>query len=135
MRRNSINRDELVTNTIREFGGKLVGKNSMKNMVAQTLTLLPKGIRDYIIKNCWFLSSARDAYGYTFSGNDLKNKHLIFLSDELLDLREEQIQYTVLHEIGHVILRHRNAINYSQTKKEIKRQEKEADIFARKYLA
>lgn len=45
-----------------------------------------------------------------------------------------KIHYSIAHETGHVILRHRNSILEKQRKKEIKRQEKEADNFAKKYL-
>lgn len=47
---------------------------------------------------------------------------------------KEQIQYTIAHEIGHVILKHKNSIGRMQTQSEIKIQEREADEFAREYL-
>ena len=116
------------------FGGKLVGNKRMKIYVCLTLSLMPDEIITYIASNCWFFASMEDAYGYTFAGNDLKDQHLIFLSDELLFQTKEQIQYTIAHEIGHVILMHRNSVLEKQSKKEIKKQEKEADAFAKKYL-
>jgi len=45
-----------------------------------------------------------------------------------------QIKYSIAHEIGHVVLNHRNSVLIAQTKAEIKKQEKEADEFARKYI-
>ena len=71
-----------------------------------------------------------DAWAFTFTGNDLKNKHLIFLSDELMFQDSRQIKHTIAHEIGHVILGHRNSVLEKQDKEEIKEQEKEADEFA-----
>ncbi len=47
---------------------------------------------------------------------------------------EEQIRYTIAHEIGHVLLGHRNSIIEKQSKAEISNQEREADEFARKYI-
>lgn len=117
------------------FGGKLVGDEYIKKIVVSTLLKFPSEIIDYITSNCWILSSAADAWAYTFTGNDLKNKHLIFLSDELLFQPVSQIQYTIAHEIGHVILGHRNSINYRQSKHEIGKQERETDQFALHYLA
>jgi len=116
------------------FGGKLVGNKKMKIYVCLTLSLMPDEIITYITSHCWFFASMEDAYGFTFNGNDLKNQHLIFLSDELLFETDKQIQYTIAHEIGHVILFHRNSVLEKQTKEEIKKQEKEADEFAKKYL-
>lgn len=75
-----------------------------------------------------------DAWAFTFTGNDLKDKHLIFLSDALLNQHPQQIIFSIAHEIGHVILKHRNSTLVRQTKQEIKKQEKEADAFAKQFI-
>lgn len=116
------------------FGGRLIGSSYAKKMVVETLVNYPKEVIEYITKHCWFLSSDPEAWAYTFTGNDLKDKHLIFLSDELLEEDESQIKFTIAHEIGHVVLGHKNSINYRQTKEEINQQEKEADQFANQFL-
>ena len=116
------------------FNGKLVGKLQMKVYVCETLSLMPGNIIDFITLNCWFFASMEDAWAFTFTGNDLNNQHLIFLSDELLFQNPPQIRYTIAHEIGHVILGHRNSVLEKQTREEIRKQEKKADEFARKYL-
>jgi Zn-dependent peptidase ImmA (M78 family) len=59
----------------------------------------------------------------------------VFISDELLRQKKEHIYYTILHEIGHVVLNHRNSIGFRQTVSEIKRQESEADLFAKRHLS
>lgn len=119
---------------INDFSGKIVGTRFTKHLIAQTLFKLPEEVVNYLTKNVWFLSSVRDGWAYTFKGDDLANQHMIFLSDELLEQDLPQIQFTILHEIGHVMLKHRNAINYDQPRHEIKKQEQEADEFAKKYL-
>lgn len=86
-----------------------------------------------ITKKCWFFASFDDAWAFVFTGNDLKNQHLIFLSDELWRQNGEDIYHTIMHEIGHIVLGHRNSTFVHQTKQEIRRQEKEADEFAKKY--
>ena len=116
------------------FDGKLVGNRRMKINVCETLAKMPDEIIDYITSNCWFFASMEDAWAFTFTGNDLKNQHLIFLSDELMFQEKTQINYTIAHEIGHVILKHRNSVLEKQPKEEIKKQEDEADSFAKKYL-
>ncbi len=116
------------------FDGKLVGNYKMKKNVCEVLSKMPEEITEYITENCWFFSSMEDAWAFTFRGNDLIGQHLIFISDELLSEGESQIQYTIAHEIGHVILKHRNSILKKQSLEEIEKQEKEADNFAKKYL-
>lgn len=116
------------------FGGKLIGKPKVKTWVCETVLHLPADLIEFITKNIWILSSSEEAWGYTFRGSDLKDRHLIFLSDELFEEDKSQIQYTILHEIGHVVLGHKNSIGFRQTQSEIDIQEREADKFARKYL-
>ncbi len=116
------------------FGNKIVGTKKMEYFILSVLSEMPSEIYEYIAKNTWFIGSFDDAWAFTFTGNDLKEKHLIFISDDLLSQSANQIRYTIAHEIGHVILKHRNSVFETQTKKEIKRQEKEADEFAASYV-
>ena len=64
----------------------------------------------------------------------MEGNYLIFLSDDLLLQPKNQVMYTIVHETGHVILKHKNSILERQTKAEIANQEKEADKFAHYYL-
>jgi len=95
---------------------------------------LPDDILEQVCKTVWFISSPDDAWAFVFKGSEISKRYLIFLSDKLLAQDKELIAYTILHEIGYVALNHRNSIGYEQTKAEIKRQEKEADVFAKKYI-
>lgn len=128
---NFMNKDKVIYVA---FDGKLVGNKKMKTAVCETLSLMTDEIIQEITNNCWFFASMEDAWAFTFTGNDLKDKHLIFLSDELLFQSENQIRYTIAHEIGHVILGHRNSVIERQAKEEVKKQENQADNFAKKYL-
>lgn len=116
-----------------KFGGKVIGSLRMKHFVYETLTAFPDDITDFIATNCWVMGSMDDAYAYAFTGNDLKDQHLIFLSDDLLNQSTEQVQFTIAHEIGHVMLGHKNSVQYKQSKEEITEQEQQADAFAHAY--
>src|SRR5689334_19294068 len=118
----------------RLFGGKLHGSRVMQNYVCRTLALLPLDIIDHITSDCWFLGSTADAWAYTFRGDEIKGKHLIVLSDSLWLQSDEDITYTIAHEVGHIVLGHRNAILEPQTKSQTARQEREADEFAQRYV-
>lgn len=117
------------------FTGKLVGTKLMQKYVCEIVALLPDDIITHVTKSCWFLSSIDDAWAFTFTGNDVKDQHLIFLSDDLLRQYPGQIRYSIAHEIGHVMLGHRNSILERQSKSEISRQEKEADEFAKQFIS
>ena len=115
------------------FNGKLVGTKKMKIYVCEVLSKMPKPVISYVTRNCWFMSSMDDAWAFTFTGNDLRDQHLIFLSDELLHQHKKQVYYSIAHEIGHVVLGHRNSVFEKQSKIEIRRQEKEVDKFAKEH--
>lgn len=106
----------------------------MVKVVCETLLYLPNEIIKYVTRNVWFISSPEDAWAFTFRGSDIGKQHLIVISDELLKQNAYDMRYTILHEIGHVILGHKNSMGFEQTSSEIKLQEKEADRFAKKYL-
>lgn len=116
------------------FDGKLVGSYPMKMHMCNVLAKMPGETITFVTKNCWFLGSMEDAWAFAFTGNDLKDQHLVFLSDELLMQDMTQIHYSIAHEIGHVTLGHKNSTLVKQTKDEIENQEKEADVFAKKYM-
>lgn len=116
------------------FEGKLVGRRLMQRYVCEVVSKMPESIVAFITENCWFMGSMEDAWAYAFTGNDLINQHLVFLSDELFLQSTGQIYYSIAHEIGHIVLGHRNSTVYKQSKEEIERQEEEADEFAKRYL-
>jgi hypothetical protein len=124
-----------VTDVRKALGGKLIGKLFMREMVCKTLLLLPQDILENVCATVWFISSPEDAWAFSFRGSEIKNRSLIILSDELFTQDEHQIQYTILHEVGHIVLNHRNSIGYEQTQSEIRQQENEADHFAKTYLS
>src|SRR4051794_15823247 len=95
--------------SVREvLGDKLIGTVFMREQVCKTLLILPPDIIERVCKTVWFISSQEDAWAFTFKGSDIKERHLVFLSDVLLKQDENQIRYTILHEVGHVVLNHSN---------------------------
>lgn len=116
------------------FGHKLIGRKSMIRVVCEVMLIFPQDIIKLITSTCWFVSSYDDAFGFVLRGDELGGNHLIFLSDDLFNEPEKQQYYTITHEIGHVVLGHKNAILESQTKAETEKQEKAADNFAKYYL-
>jgi len=116
------------------FNGRLMGKSRMKSIVCKAVSYLPYKIVGYVTQNIWFVSSPQDSWAFTLRGSDIKNQYVVVLSDDLLMQEDSQVIYTILHEIGHVTLGHRNSMGFEQTQTEIKNQEIEADKFAYKYI-
>lgn len=126
----SYSRDEIR----QKLGQRLVGKTLTKARIIEAIQKLPDDFVKRIVKDVWFITSFDDAWGFVLKGDELKGKSLIFLSDELFEEPNPQIEYTILHEIGHVILNHRNGILEPQTESETEKQELEADKFAKEHL-
>lgn len=120
---------------IKALNGKIIGKLFMKENVYKTLLLLPPETIENVCAKVWFISSPEDAWAFTFRGSEIKDRSLIILSEDLFLQDKKQIQYTILHELGHVILNHRNSIGFEQTDTEIEQQENEADNFAKEILS
>ena len=119
----------------KKFDRKLVGNAKMRRLVCETLLYFPRKTVDFITKNVWFVSSFEDSWGFVLRGDELvKGKFLVFLGDELFEQDSYAQHYTIAHEIGHVVLGHRNSIIEKQSKAEVDSQEREAHQFALKYI-
>lgn len=117
------------------FGYRLAGSRLMKKVVISTLLFLPDEVVEKVIRKCWFVGSYDDSWAFVIKGREIKNsEYVIFLSDWLLKEDKYQIYHTIAHEIGHVLLGHRNSIGKVQPKAEVRKQEKEAEDFADRYL-
>ncbi|HSX18907.1 MAG TPA: hypothetical protein VLE91_02100 [Candidatus Saccharimonadales bacterium] len=113
---------------------QILGSKLAQLKINKVLNNLPQDVLEYTMENITFMASFKNAWAYTLEENDIKGKYVIVLSDELLNQGMQTIAYTITHEIGHAISGHRNAIRNTQTKAEIKNQEKEAHNFARKVI-
>lgn len=118
----------------RSFSGRLIGSLKMREQVCKTLLCLPSDMIKQTTSCVWFISFPDNAWALTFKGSDVADQHLVFISHELLAENPKKIKYTILHELGHVFLNHRNSMGFYQTDSEINQQEREADNFAKKYL-
>lgn len=117
------------------LGYKLMGNKFLKAAVCETIAVFPEEIIDFICKHVWFVGSFDDGYGFTLRADEIKKgEYLIFLSDELFNQDEWRMRFTIAHEIGHVILGHRNSIGIPQSKAEVRKQERQANAFAKRYL-
>lgn len=118
----------------RKFGNKIIGSQKVQNLVCSVVGLLPSEKADFVTKNVWFVNSFSDASSFVLRGDELAGKYLVFLSDEVFKQPKSDQYYEVAHEIGHILLNHRNSIGISQTSVEIEKQERQAEQFAYKLL-
>jgi hypothetical protein len=60
------------------FGNKLIGSSKMKLHVCEVVSQMPEKIIKTVTQTCWFMASMDDAWAFTFTGNDLRDNHLVF---------------------------------------------------------
>jgi Zn-dependent peptidase ImmA (M78 family) len=126
--------DKSLQKIYRSLGYKLQGGKKMQKYVVEVVAKLPEKVSKQVTHHCWFISSYEDAWGFALRQDDLKKGDcLIYLNGDLFEEDADQIRYTIAHEIGHFVLGHKNSITVAQTKDEIKKQEHEADEFAKRY--
>lgn len=116
-----------------EFSGRLIGSQRMKKTICKTVLSLSPKIIEYVANNIWFISTPIDAWAFTFRGTDIKGQYLVFLSQGLFKQPGHKIRQTILHEIGHVLLKHKNSMGFRQTHQKIDKQEQAASRFASRY--
>ena len=119
---------------LKDFGSRLIGDDRSKKIICETLLLFPRAVVDYITRNVWFITPFDDAWSFTLEADGLASKSLVFLSDDLLRQDDDQIRYSIAHEIAHIMLGHRNPYGVIIRKGSDKRSETDADEFARYYL-
>ncbi len=127
-----MNKKDLI---VYRFGDSNIVTDRELRLIAKSMTFLSLEIIDKITKDVIFASSE---YGYAWHF-PLKyiqdKKSMIFLSPHLLKMSKKKATHIILHEIGHFILKHKSPIYDNLNQKEIKKQEKEADIFANGFIA
>ena len=126
--------DEKINKISRKFGNKIIGNDKVRQVVCAVVSRLPSEQIEFVTKNVWFVNSFPDAWGFVLRGDELKGKYLVFLSDEAFRQPKADQYYEVAHELGHILLKHRNSIGLPQTKSQIAKQEREADRFARQLI-
>lgn len=110
------------------------GTNYLKQRVQDAINLLPLDLREYVLENVSFIGSFNDAWAYALKREDVSGKYLIIVSNELLMQDKSHIIATLVHEIGHAALGHKNSIGNIQTKREIRKQEQDAHHFTRRLI-
>ena len=106
------------------------GNEMCSSLVAEVLSKAPRRVVDKVLKHCAIVMPNSD--GAYFNSKYAKDS-LIVLSERLLDMKSKEQHFTVLHEVAHFHLKHKDSMLSSMTKKQQKRQEDKADELANKW--
>ena len=101
---------------------------SIKPIIARALTMIPRGVADYIIEKCFLLSLWKAVDGVVIQINQFKEKeYLIVISDDILEKcfghgheimpehwNEVEGYSTILHEFAHCWLGHKSSPSLSE---------------------
>ena len=111
-----------------------------RGLIAKALSLCEDSVIDDITQNVWFVSPNSGYIAFQVNILDLMGKwnSMIFLNS-LNNMPEKKAIRIILHEIGHHVLKHTSPIlmknvNYANMVQVGKKQEKEADAFAKERM-
>jgi Zn-dependent peptidase ImmA (M78 family) len=117
------------------FAGMNSVSEEFRVIIARALSKLPKEIVDWTAEAAFFFSSSEEYFAFTLRKIDFAHKQgFIFLSENLKWESEEKQAFMIAHEIAHLKLNHRSPILDRLSEQETRKQEKEADILATKWL-
>jgi len=118
-----------------EFGGLNSVSDDFRRILAISIAKLPEKIIEWTTENLIFFSStdAEWAYSIPIEFWNLK-KGFVFLCENLKNPNPHFQAKSIAHEIAHFILKHKSPIMHDLTDEESRKQEKEADELALKWL-
>lgn len=104
--------------------------------ISWTLSKIKKEIVDKIFNNCYFLITTKEDKGSYFHAGFFNDKCLICFSDSYLyHAKNKEVEFTILHEIAHYYLGHKNHLTNSLSDEERQKQESDADEQVRIWLS
>lgn len=111
-----------------------IDNTDLRLVVSKALSCVPQKVVDYLMEKCLIFSNWQSAAASYIPNKYIKGKHMIILSDEMLNGDETQTYELILHECAHSWLRHKSPLLGNLTVEEAERQEKDADALAQKWL-
>ena len=117
------------------FAGMNSVSPEFRIIIARALSKLPKDVVDWTADNAMFVSSSDQYWAFTLFVDEFKHKKgFIFLSECLINTTEEKQLFTIAHEIAHLRLNHKSPILSKLTVDESRKQEKDANSLAAKWI-
>ena len=106
----------------------------LRYVVAKSLSKLPIEIIDKVTENCLFIMPKIEELGIYLPNDFIKDKQIFAFPEKLLEKEEHEIEHTILHEVAHYYLKHKNALIHNLSAEEYDRQEEEANKQVDKWL-
>ena len=115
-------------------GSVLPENNQLRDPVALALSKVPKKIANRVLEECLFLMPSPGMMGFRISKKLLQGSNAIVLSEKLLEKDQKYIVLTILHEVGHFYLNHKNPVIDQLSEEEERKQEEAAVRWARQWI-
>jgi hypothetical protein len=116
---------------IRELANKQPVSKEFRDVLVDTLVLLPEDVVGWAFDNITFVSSCKDYQAFCVSKEDLKGKGVIVLCESLKRKSTLYQFYVIAHEIAHHKLKHEES---NLTEKKSDKLEQEANDLALKWV-
>lgn len=117
-----------------EDGGKAtLGNDELRRLVALSLARVPAEVTDDVLEKVLFLMPRWSERGFFLPAELINERHIIGLSENLLDEEDEIAIETLLHEVAHFRLEHQSQY-YGLAMEESAIQEAAASALVREWL-
>lgn len=106
--------------------------DKLRYLVARALSRAPAKVVEHAFKRCLFIAPRlENERGIHFHRWDIpRHKDLILLPENLLSKEADEVNYVILHEVGHSLLKHR----MTNDEEKIVEYNRQADELAYKWL-
>jgi hypothetical protein len=112
-----------------------LGNDDLRNKISVALSKIPTDIVDDLCDNCYFLIESEVGKASYFPVGFFDNKAVIIISDIYFKSADDNaLEHTIMHEVAHHALKHKNPWQHGLSKEEYDKQEKEANEQVEKWL-
>jgi hypothetical protein len=112
-----------------------LGNDNLLNRICVALSKIPIDIVNDLYDHCYFLMSSEAAKALYFPPGFFDNKAIISFSDAYFKSADKKdFEHTIIHEVAHHALKHKNPWEHDSSEEEFNKQEKEANEQVEKWL-
>jgi Zn-dependent peptidase ImmA (M78 family) len=112
-----------------------LGYDELRALTSQALAHAPKEVVDYTMDHVVMIMPLSAEKGAYIPKALFRDKDIIVFPETLLKVPEEEAYFTILHEVAHLWLEHKSPLWNMLSEEEANRQEEEANILVRQWLA
>ena len=111
-----------------------LGEDKLRYVVARALFKIPADVVELVVEGCLFFMPTIEGKSTYLPLSVIRGKPIIGVPESLLDEPEEVVDRTIIHEVAHFVLKHKDPAVDGLTTEEYEEQERRADSLVDQWL-